>query len=236
MAIGDAYATPTAYRAAIEKTDTADDTQIATDLLAVSRLIDRETDRRATGFNKDASAVARIFYPRGYYAGDPEAENPWRGVRGQRVLDIDELAAVPTAVKIDTGGTGNFTGATVTTLTNPDSVTGLLGGDYQCWPLNQEKGPEPAPWTALIVPTWSTKLNGWQPGYMVQITAQWGWPAVPAGVVDACIQVTAILRLDSNRATQRIPEGVTQAFAQSPRAQSIVAELAKAYHRERIYA
>jgi len=63
--------------------------------------------------------------------------------------------------------------------------------DFQLLPYNAAAGPEPEPWTALravgtktfpwLLNTWLTRLD------RVQITAKWGWPAVPADVTQACL-------------------------------------------------
>ena len=58
MAITDAYALAADYKARVEKTGTADDTEIDSVLLAVSRLIDRETSRF---FTRDVAVVARVY-------------------------------------------------------------------------------------------------------------------------------------------------------------------------------
>src|SRR5512146_107719 len=104
MAITDAYETAANYRAVVDKDDVADDLEIQTDLVAVSRYIDSELNRNA-GFSKDAAAVARSYYPT--YSGvvNAEAENPWRTARGTRTLYIDDLVSVP-SVQTDEDGDG----------------------------------------------------------------------------------------------------------------------------------
>jgi hypothetical protein len=60
MALSDAYATAAEYRAQTDKSSTADDTTIASELTAVSRYIDKRL-ARPLGFSKDATAVARVY-------------------------------------------------------------------------------------------------------------------------------------------------------------------------------
>lgn len=230
MPVTDAYSDATTYRARIGRTDAASDVAILADLVAVSRYIDRAVGRF---FTKDAVPVARVTYPRGYHQGDPEAENPWRGVRGGRVLDVmADMSALPTSVVIDLNRTGTFVGYTA--LVQPDA-SGVTGGDYQLLPLNADKGPEPKPWTQLYIPTWSTQF-GWPPGCPVQVTCAWGFPAIPNAIARATEQLTAILRLENPRATAQIPEDMNSTFGASPKAKSIIADILRTYERPVLFA
>lgn len=232
MPISDAYTDAATYRAIIKMTDTTQDANILNALKAISRYVDRECDRVLTGFAQDAGSTTRIFWPKSSDSGNPEAENPWRGLSRSRFLELDEMAAVPTSVVIDTNRAGTFAG--YTPLTNPTDSSGLVGGDYQCFPKNADKGPEPKPWTQLFIPTWS-KQSGWWPGCMVQVTSIWGYPAIPAAISQAVIQLAAILRIEGPRATMQVAEGVDAAVQASPAASAIVMKLVKAYRHERAY-
>ncbi|SRR6266508_1770599 len=226
MPVTAAYTDAATYRARLGKTDTAQDTAILEDLTAVSRFID-SAQVCSRFFTQDASAVARIYYPRGYYTGDPEAENPWRFVRGGRTLYVDDIASsAGLDIKVDDGRDGSFSGD-----------ASLAATDYQLFPLNADKGPEPKPWTSIHLPTWSTRA-GWPSGCMVQVTAIFGWPQIPKAIVVGTINLTGILRLESPRATARTPEGLSAAFAESPEAQKIIEQLVRAYAggHDRIYA
>ena len=138
MAVTDAYASAAAYRKLISKTDSADDAEIDTDLRAVSRYLDRMLGRF---FTKDAEAAARIF------AREPQGH--------PRVLWVDDLAVVPTSVKIDENGDGGFAGE-----------TSLAAADFELWPLNAGKGPEPRPWTMIHLPRFGrqNRMAGRPPG------------------------------------------------------------------------
>ena len=203
MAVTDAYASAAAYRKLISKTDSADDAEIDTDLRAVSRYLDRMLGRF---FTRDAEAAARIF------AREPQGH--------PRVLWVDDLAVVPTSVKIDENGDGGFAGE-----------TSLAAADFELWPLNAGKGPEPRPWTMIHLPA-SGGRAGWPAGRRVEVTAQWGWPAIPDAIARATAHLTAVLRLETPRATRRVPE-LGGAFEASREAQDIVRELAGAYRRVR---
>lgn len=200
MAVTDAYASAAAYRKLISKTDSADDAEIDIDLKAVSRYLDRVLGR---SFTKDARAVGRIFTRRP--RGDP------------RVLWVDDLAAVPASIEIDEDG-GGFAGQTP-----------LAADEFELWPLNAGRGPEPRPWTAIHLPP-SSGRDGWPSGRRVKVTAQWGWPAIPEAIARATAHLTAVLRLETPRATRRVPE-LGGAFEASREAEGIVRELAGAYGR-----
>lgn len=216
MAVTDPYCTALEYRSGIspQKTDDSDDAEILIDLTAITRYLETELGRF---FTKDAAAIARSYYPEHSGTINPEAENPWRNARGVRSLYIDDLVSV-TSVLTDEDGDG-----VVETAWVKDT-------DYQLYPLNADKGPEPRPYTVLFIPDWSTTRLRWPPGRLVTVTAVWGWPAVPAAIKRATIQLTAILRLESPRATSQIND-VGAVLATSGAAQGIVQRLAQNYAR-----
>lgn len=223
MPVTDAYATAAQYRTIVAKSDAGSDTDVAGDLLALSRWLDKKLGRF---FTKDAAAVARVFTLPGSLRtalaaaplGWAESENPWRYGVYSRTLSVDDLAAAPTSVKIDQNGDGLFT-----------DETALAATDYELWPLNAALGPEPSPYTAVVIPVWST-VGGFPAGARVQVTAQWGWPAVPEAIMRATCQITGILRLESPRATQRVSE-LGEVIGTSRQAQEIVEKLACVYAR-----
>ncbi len=203
MAIADAYADATTYRSLVSKSDSGEDSEIDTDLKAVSRYLDRVLGRF---FTKDARAKARIF------THAPQL-NP-------RTLWVDDIAVSPASIKINEDGDGDFA-----------DDTSLASTDYELWPLNADKGPEPRPWTMIYLPEWSGRQR-WSNGQprRVEVTAQWGWPAIPDAIVRATVHLTAILRLESPRATAQIADLDTTIQA-SREAQGIVRDLANAYRR-----
>ncbi|HSW94542.1 MAG TPA: hypothetical protein VLI88_00110, partial [Patescibacteria group bacterium] len=188
-AITDPYATPQQYRAVVSKSDDGDDGEIAADLLAVSRYLDRCL---GTFFTKDAVAVARVFTIPGSLRrpygtmplGWAETENPYVYGGYSRTINIDDLAAAPTSIILDTDRDGLF------------DDTPWASTDYELWPLNAARGPEPKPYTTIVVPTWSSQF-GFPIGARLQVTAQWGWPSVPPAIVRATCHVTGILRLET---------------------------------------
>lgn len=206
MAKSDAYATAAEYRARLSKTDTSEDAEILLDLTAVSRYLER-LPSIGRDFNLDAAVTTRLYWP------ERQTKKIW-------VEDIGLSAGFE--VKVDEDQDGSFADETAWAST-----------DYQLWPLNADKGPEAKAWTAIVVPPWSSK--GAFYGAPVQVTARHGWPAVPEAIKAATVHLTGILRLESPRATERVPEGVEGAFATSKRARSIVADLVRSYGRPSMF-
>jgi hypothetical protein len=147
-----------------------------------------------------------------------ESENPWRFGGWARWLLIDDLSAAPTSVTIDINADGLF---------SEDPV--MLTTDYELWPPNSLLGPEPAPYTALFIPNWSTQF-GFPADKRVQVIAKFGWPAVPDAIKRATIELAAIKRLESPRATTRINE-MDQVTSTSKVAQSIIDKLLAVYKK-----
>jgi hypothetical protein len=134
------------------------DTQLEAAINAASRSIDNYCGRR---FWIDPSVVTRTF------AGN-----------GSNLLDLPDGIATTTGlvVKTDTAADGTF-------------ATTWAAGDYQLLPVNAPYAfPEAEPWTQIQAIGSHTFLAGTatRPN-MVQITAKWGWPAVPDPIVQACL-------------------------------------------------
>ena len=207
MAVTDAYASAAQYRDLVGKTDADDDTTVALDLKAVSRFIERRLGRH---FTVDAGDVTRIYVV-GSRGGEPS--------RGHNSLWIDDLSAAPTSIKIDTDNDGSYA-----------DETALAATDYEMWPLNAPVGPEPRPYERIDLTAWGDQVT-WPHGLHVEVIGKWGWPAIPDSIVRATIQLTAILRLESPRATSRIPDELGESVQASPQAQSIVRELMNVYRK-----
>lgn len=199
MAISDAYANVEDYRAIKGLKGSERDEEIKDGLLAWSRWIDRDLSRPA-GFNRDAAVVARYFYG-----------------RDKAYLDVDEIAATTgLLIKIDEDQDGSFA-----------DETALVATDYELWPLNAGVGPEPAPWRRIVLPSWSTK-GSFPSGSKVEVTAIWGWPAVPPMIRELVVELEAIWLVQSQRATQRMNE-MDQVVGMSPLGQSLVNRAREAY-------
>jgi len=149
-------------------------------------------------FNADAADVIRIYLP-------PVNAN---------TLRVDDLSAAPTTIKLDTSGDNTY-------------ATTLAATDYELLPLNAAKGPEPRPFTVIRFTPWGD-YSSFLTDQRVQVTAKFGWPAVPVPVKRATIPLTAILRLETPRATNRIAEP-GDALNASPEAQSIIRQLTDSF-------
>ena len=106
-------------------------------------------------------------------------------------------------------------------------ATTLATTDYELLPLNANRGPEPRPYTRIGMTSWG-KYSSFSAGERVEVTAQFGWPAVPEAIQRACIHLTAILRLETPRATRRIAE-LGDVIETSQDAQFIVKQLVDQY-------
>lgn len=203
MAIGDSYATAAEYRTATGMTDTTQDTAILNNLKSISRVIEAKLGRF---FNKDVSAVARLYFREALKKAD--------------VLYVDDLVSV-TTIKIDKDNDGSFA-----------DETALVAADFELHPLNALQGPEARPYTEIWTTPWGAE-GTWASGLRIQVTGVFGWPAVPQAIKDATIQLGALLRIETPRATRRIPE-LGEAIEASREAQSIVKDLMRAYGHPRV--
>lgn len=198
MALGDAYATASQYRAAKKGNSSSDDTVIGRDLKAVSRYIDKMTHRRM-GFNVDASDIARVY----------DIDD------ASMLLPIFDTVSI-TTVEIDETRGGTW--------------TALAATDWELLPLNAASDPEPRPYYELGALPTGQYSKGWARGGRMRITGKCGWPAVPDAIVSACIELTAIFRIETPRATSQVNE-VGQVLSTNAQARGIVAELVHTYSR-----
>jgi hypothetical protein len=203
VAIGDAYATAAEYRAHKRGSLTGDDTEILIALKAMSRLIERRTGRTSTGFNVDAADIKRTFYP-------VELSED------ERTLSIAPLSAAPTTIKIDTDGDGLF-----------NDETALAATDYELLPADALLGPEARPYTEVRLASWGTYAT-WPQKLRVEVDGLWGWPALPAAIKLATIELAAIYRIETPRATSQISE-IGATVETSGEAQAIIQRLIRAY-------
>lgn len=158
MALTNSYATLPTFKSYLGISVSTMDTQLEMALNSASRSIDNYCGRR---FWTDASVVTRTI------AG-----------KGSTILDLPDGIAMTTGlvVKTDTAADGTF-------------VTTWAATDYQLLPVGAPYAfPEAEPWTQIQALGSHTFLTGTtlRPN-AVQITAKWGWPAVPDPVVQACL-------------------------------------------------
>lgn len=127
------------------------------------------------------------------------------------VLNVDDIVTL-TSIKVDAGLDGTY-------------ETTLASTEYELTPLNAADGPEPAPYTAI------ERLTGaWASTSRVEVTAIFGWPAVPEAVKRACLHMTAILRLETPRASRNVSD-TGEILGASMSAQSMIDDLIRHYGR-----
>ena len=161
MALADPYATAPEYRARVTKTDTSEDaTTLIDQLKGVSRWLDRELRRF---FNIDAAVVTRTFDGNG-------ATRLW--------LPRDIATTTGLIVKVDDDADWDY------------DYTLAIGTDFWVGPPDADKDPEPWPWQYLEVNP-NGQIGQW-PDIVrsVQVTAKFGWPAVPQAIKELTVMVT----------------------------------------------
>lgn len=207
MALGDAYATAQEYRDTVDNSEvigSSTDAIINRQLKAVSRLLESECGQF---FNKDAAVVT------------------WQQLgEGSAYLNLREggspgiATATGLVVKIDADDDGDY--ADETALINSDLLLHRLAAAFD---------QEARPFTRVQLTTRST-YTAFSLGRLIQITATRGWPAVPDAIKEATIELTAIWREESTRATSRMNE-LDQVVTMNPLAQNILKRLKNAYSK-----
>ena len=201
MSISDAYSTTALYKTAFGITASTQDTRIDSVLLAVSRYIEKRCHRF---FTQDANVVERLYDPHGRIVLLDE----------RPAFMVDDISTTTgLVVKLDEDLDGSVA----------DETAWTIDTDFVLWPLNANLGPEAAPWRAIRLPSWSSKV--FIDSARLSVTAKFGWAAVPAAIAQATLELTGIVMTDSPRATMRIQEGVEAVIGASPQAQSIVMQL-----------
>ena len=154
------YCTVAELKEWLQIVDSLDDTLLDRIVSSVSRWIDGYCQRQ---FWLDTAAPARTYVPDDWYC-----------------LPIDDV--------------GDQTGFQVSTDASGDGIfeTTWAASDYQLLPVNAPwEGPEPRPWNEvravgahlfpLVYGSALLRRN------RVEVTARWGWPAVPDAVAQACV-------------------------------------------------
>lgn len=207
-AVTDAYATASEYRDRVEKSDEGDDTTIDAQLLAVSRLFDRQCRRF---FTKDASALART------YEGN--------GRTRIRIDDVADTSGV--VVKVDLDADFDY-----------DQADETLTVDSHYWlgPVDADKGSEPWPYRYLDIVPNNGRLSVWpaQPRAL-EVTATFGWPAVPGAIKEAVIMIVRELRDLQQAGMTMALESVDQVVNLSPTAFSILQRIKREYERKNLF-
>ena len=141
--------------------DTNDDTPLTNALAAASLAIEGYCGRQ---FNDAGSASPRVYYP-----------------DTLTLIEVDDFSTTAgLIVAQDFSNAGTYT-------------TILSSANYQLEPLNGVVDGTPGwPYYRIRIiqtwnPLWYTSIG--DPRTSIQITAQWGWSAVPAPVSEACLML-----------------------------------------------
>jgi hypothetical protein len=160
MALGDSYATLAELRSRVGITDvtnTAEDTKLTAALAVASRGIEKACHRQ---FNVAASATARIYYPTG----------DWKTY-------VDDISTTTDlAIKTDSAGDGTY-------------ATTWSAADYQLEPLNGIVDAESG-WPFYMIRCVGSRRFPCVSATSIaplQVTAKWGWAAVPAPVKEGAL-------------------------------------------------
>lgn len=161
MALTNAYATRDAVKLEMNITVPTWDTKIEGAINAASRQIDRWTGR-PHGFWQDSTVQTQTFF-----ADD------------SRTVCIDDGISTTTGliVKTDSGDDGLF----ATTLTINTNFILLPTNALLSYPVEPFTTIQLVDYTGSYFPTWGSGRPG------VQVTAKFGWPAIPDDVNKACI-------------------------------------------------
>lgn len=160
MALGDSYATLDELKNRLRiGLSDTTDDSALTSALAVAS---RAIDKACNRQFNDAGAVsARVFRTNNWYRAEVDDFSTTTGL----------------IIKSDEADDGQF------------EVTWQAGLDYQLEPLNGVVDGEPGWPYWIICATESNYFNTWARWAQLEVTAQWGWAAVPAAIKEAALIV-----------------------------------------------
>jgi hypothetical protein len=159
LALGASYATVAELKTRLGNiTGTAHDTRLTEALATASRDIDKYCGRQ---FNDAGSATSRVFYP-----------------VDSCLCKVDDFSTTSgLVVKTDSGNDGTYELTwTIATDVQVEPLNGVVDGETG-WPY----------WRIRAVGSLVYPVLSYPNRAPVQVTAQWGWAAVPAGVKEACL-------------------------------------------------
>lgn len=173
MALSDAYVTPEYFQARSSSgVESRNGGRLLEDLLAASRLFDRQVGVHDGGFNSHTATYT--------FDGIGGATLWLRGLDG-RAFFLQSVEAA--GIGVDTERDGTFDGYTW------DLSDGWLRG------LPENASALSVPMTAVeLMAGSSSPIRCWPDGVRVSIEGTWGWPAVPDMVKQVVVSMTRELR------------------------------------------
>lgn len=162
MALGDSYASLAELKTRLAATGSGDDTALTNALAVASRGIEHVCRRQ---FNQATSATARVYYPCDACLSEPD--------------DFYTTTGLIVATDGDNDGVYETTWASTDYQREP--LNGIVNGESG-WPTYRLR--------AVASRYFPARYGSYTPRRApLQVTAQWGWSAVPAGVKEACLTV-----------------------------------------------
>jgi hypothetical protein len=181
------------------------------------KIDDSVDDTILEGIIESASRSIDRIANRRFYADAAATARTYRPIGNLRVQIDDVSSTTGLIVKTDPGSTGTY------------ATTFTLNTDYIVEPTNAIALGRPITTITIVGPTaFSLPVNYWP---QVQVTAKWGWPAVPDDIEQATYILSADLykRRDSVGGVLGISE--LGAIRMSPLGRDIAA-IVRAYRRE----
>ena len=126
-----------------------------------------------------ASRMIETFCDRRFYADGTATARTFVAVDPCLVLIDDVSTTTGLVVKTDSEGSGTF-------------ATTWAATDYQLEPLNAVRNAQAWAYTSLRA-VGSFTFPVWGERALVQVTAKWGWPAVPKAVEQAAVYQSMLL-------------------------------------------
>src|SRR5205809_6983324 len=163
MALTDSYSTKALLKARvnIQAGDTGDDAALDSALASASRDIEGWCGRN---FNDAGVTSARIYYP-----------------RDLATFEVDDFSTTAgLIVAFDFSNAGTYTSIVSSANYQLEPLNGVVDGTPG-WPYYRIHVIQT--WT----PIWWTSIG--YPRASIQVTAQWGWAAVPSPVSEACLML-----------------------------------------------
>lgn len=171
MALGDPYATLAELKAYIGISDTVDDAKLTDALNTASRSVESFCDRQ---FNAATTATPRIYRPEDYL---------W--------MTVDDFYTTDgLTIKSDEDFDGVFESTWQPVEFELNPINGIVGGELG-WPYSTIRAVSGR---FFPIPGWFPVAPNGYPVYRrstVQVTAQWGWAAVPSAVKQATLIIAS---------------------------------------------
>lgn len=220
MPVTDAYITVAEFRERTNSSAQDDEVVITSCVKAASRFIDRETNRF---FTKDATPTVRLYnggegVTSFVLARELSYEQPY----GSSVLYLPDDISSTTGLVVKVDLDGDYVCEKTITLNT----------HFWVGPANAARGPEPEPYTLLEVKPDNGVFSVW-PGHRrsVEVTAAYGWPAVPEAVKE-CTALLSRMLMDMEEAGHLlIAQHIETQVRLDPRMGNVLERVKLAYGR-----